>query len=162
MKRYFPLIISLAFILTSCSTGPGAVKIFGIPMGYTTWGLHTGEYAKLYHPEEFCENSKECEEISQRSLHSKLDGVSWGLSEGTEDSDLESEFAGSYMCMDPPLQKEKLINSRYSEKWIYPYAFVYFKRSIFGKNKVTNVEFREDEIKKLKGPIKIDIHGIYK
>jgi|GEM_PF-5736345 len=74
-------------------------------MGYTYWGLDTGEQAKLDHREEFHVSQEEWNSLLKKSQNSKLDGVSWGLPEGAEDSDLESEFWVS--SLGRPLQKEK-------------------------------------------------------
>lgn len=108
---------------------------------------------------ELCESEQEHEALFLRDRRT-LSGVDWGMPQGLSMESLERDpflkINGS------PIAKERLRSSKYAEKWTYPYAYVYFKKSLFGGYKVAHVEFREDEIRKLKGPVKINIGAVYK
>ncbi|GEM_PF-3717291 len=110
--------------------------------GHRVWEIWTGDHAK----EKNSINGKhrlsveEFQTLINKPEQEKI-GMVWAV------NDRESQ-GNVLLSPGPPKEKMILHDGKYSEKWIYPWAEVYFKNG-----KVNHVEFIQEGLAKLDRPV---------
>ncbi len=119
--------------------------------GHRVWEVWSGENAKFKGQLQgkWRLSDKEIEELSKKS-RGEMTGIVWAVSDQDSPSDV-------LLDPGPPKEKVTLQNSEYDEKWVYPWAEVYFKNE-----KVKHVEFIQEGLDRLDQPVIAESHVVWK
>lgn len=136
MKNIYFVVMTLFLMGCQMINGLGSIPY---------WDIYTEDQARLCNSKKFNVSQEELD-ILCKTPAKELKGEFWSVNTRTTKKDLLTDPYVSWR----PLKMEKVSQGEYTEKWTYPYAYVYFKREA-----LANVEFREDEINNAQIPIDV-------